>query len=73
MEIDRHNLGLGGGLRVFLPFFLPVVKARNGDFSVLGVGEVHGFGVVPECLLGEALRVTAFAGALGPRIIDFCK
>ena len=48
------------------PVDFPIFEGGDDDVCALGVVVVNGFGVVAEGLLGEALRITAFEGALGP-------
>ena len=68
LEVNGDNLRLLCGERIFLPLLLPVVERRHGDLSPFGVGVVHGFGVVPQRLLSEALREAAFERAFSPRV-----
>ena len=68
LEIHRNHLGLLHALRVLLPLLLPVVQGRHSHLGVFRVGVVHGFGVVPQGLLREALGVAALERTFSPRI-----
>jgi hypothetical protein len=60
------TLGFSMPWGFFLPLLLPVVERRHGDLGVFRVGVVHGFGVVPQGLLSEALREAALQAPVQP-------
>jgi hypothetical protein len=67
-EIHRQQFWLRVALRVFVPFFFPIIQRGHGDFGVFRVSMMHRFGIVTQRLLCEPLWIPALQSPFRPCI-----
>lgn len=59
-KTHRQQLELHAALRIFLPILFPTIPRWHGDFRVFRMSPMHRLGIVPQRLLCEPFRETAF-------------